>query len=144
MACDNYVVWVEAIVSSSCLRKSQIPGQTVVSIRLKNGIGSLIPRPLPDFISQPWRKIGCEIKSGSGLGTRLLDRGEKLKTKCRGTRTSITFIAQSLDGEGLLTHVDKACIIGLDGWRKVDFRRSPRRDEAFTRRGSKHREILQN
>ena len=28
-------------------------------------------RPLPDFISQPWRKIGCEIKSGSGLGTRL-------------------------------------------------------------------------
>ena len=26
--------------------------------------------PLPDFISQPWRKIG--IKSGSGLGTRLL------------------------------------------------------------------------
>ena len=33
---------------------------------------SLVPRPLPDFISQPWRKIhGCEIKSGSGLGTRL-------------------------------------------------------------------------
>ena len=30
---------------------------------------SLVPRPLPDFISQPWRK--CEIKSGSGLGTRL-------------------------------------------------------------------------
>ena len=29
---------------------------------------SLVPRPLPDFISQPWRKI----KSGSGLGTRLL------------------------------------------------------------------------
>ena len=31
---------------------------------------SLVPRPLPDFISQPWRKIG--IKSGSGLGTRLV------------------------------------------------------------------------
>ena len=27
---------------------------------------SLVPRPLPDFISQPW---SCEIKSGSGLGT---------------------------------------------------------------------------
>ena len=27
----------------------------------------------PDFISQPWRKLhGCEIKSGSGLGTRLV------------------------------------------------------------------------
>ena len=33
---------------------------------------SLIPRPLPDFILQLWRKIGsCEIKSGSGLGTKL-------------------------------------------------------------------------
>ena len=34
---------------------------------------SLVPRPLPDFILQLWRKIGhgCEIKSGSGLGTRL-------------------------------------------------------------------------
>ena len=32
-------------------------------------ISSLVPRPLPDFISQPW----CEIKSGSGLGTRLDD-----------------------------------------------------------------------
>ena len=31
----------------------------------------LVPRPLPDFISQPWRIHGCEIKSGSGLGTRL-------------------------------------------------------------------------
>ena len=36
--------------------------------------GSPVPRPLPDFISQPWRKIGCEIKSGSGLGTRLCAR----------------------------------------------------------------------
>ena len=39
--------------------------------------GSLISRPLPDFISQLWRKLGnflhsCEIKPGSGLGTRLL------------------------------------------------------------------------
>ena len=39
----------------------------------KRDWSSLIPRPLPDFISQPWRKIGsCEIKSGRGLGTRLL------------------------------------------------------------------------
>ena len=29
---------------------------------------SLIPGTLPDFTSQPW---SCEIKSGSGLGTRL-------------------------------------------------------------------------
>ena len=40
------------------------------------GLCSLIPRPLPDFISQPWifsRGFfhGCEIKSGRGLGTRL-------------------------------------------------------------------------
>ena len=37
------------------------------------GLGSLVPRPLPDFISQLWRKLSsflhsCEIKSGSGLG----------------------------------------------------------------------------
>ena len=33
---------------------------------------SLVPRPLPDFISQPWRILhGCEIKSGSVLGMRL-------------------------------------------------------------------------
>ena len=32
---------------------------------------SLVPRPCPDFISQPWRKIGSEIKSGWDLGTRL-------------------------------------------------------------------------
>ena len=32
---------------------------------------SLVPRPLPDFISQPIFLHGCEIKSGSGLGTRL-------------------------------------------------------------------------
>ena len=70
---------------------------TTVSVQLKEGtqivslplLHSLVPRPLPDFISQPWRKIdfsprlrdkiwewpgvlhGCEIKSGSGLGTRL-------------------------------------------------------------------------
>ena len=53
-------------------------------------VHSLIPRPLPDFFSQPWRKIRrkpgikttsrtgngglgcrCKIKSGSGLGMRL-------------------------------------------------------------------------
>jgi len=37
--------------------------------------GSLVPRPLPDFILQPWKKSiflhGCEIKSGRGLGTGL-------------------------------------------------------------------------
>ena len=34
--------------------------------------GSLVPRPLPDFISQPIFLHGCDIKSGSGLGTRLV------------------------------------------------------------------------
>ena len=34
------------------------------------GRPSLVPRPLPDFISQIFLH-GCEIKSGSGLGTRL-------------------------------------------------------------------------
>ena len=36
---------------------------------------SLIPRPLPNFISQPFSPFffhSCEIKSGSGLGTRLI------------------------------------------------------------------------
>ena len=33
---------------------------------------SLVPRPLQDFVSQLWIFLhGCEIKSGSGLGTRL-------------------------------------------------------------------------
>ena len=33
---------------------------------------SLVPRPLPDFISPLWNFLhSCEIKSGSGLGTRL-------------------------------------------------------------------------
>ena len=35
-------------------------------------LSSLVPRPLPDFISQPFFH-GCAIKSGSGLGTRLSD-----------------------------------------------------------------------
>ena len=50
---------------SSCLGKCKY-FSTIASV-------SLVPRPLPDFISQPWRKIflhGCEIKSGSGMGTR--------------------------------------------------------------------------
>ena len=37
-------------------------------------MASLVPRPLPDFILQPWRTHfleGGEIKSGSGLGMRL-------------------------------------------------------------------------
>ena len=45
--------------------------ETLVSRSFYLSYASLIPRPLPDFILQPWRKIGCEIKSGSGLGTRL-------------------------------------------------------------------------
>ena len=32
---------------------------------------NLVPRPLPDFSSQLIFLHGCEIKSGSGLGTRL-------------------------------------------------------------------------
>ena len=35
--------------------------------------GSLVPRPLPDFISQLWRN-SCKIKSESGLGTRFVRR----------------------------------------------------------------------
>ena len=38
-------------------------------------IGRLIPRPLPDFISQLWRTDffhSCAMKSWSGLGMRLL------------------------------------------------------------------------
>ena len=31
--------------------------------------------PLPDFISQLWTKMGCEIKSGCGLGMRLITGG---------------------------------------------------------------------
>ena len=33
--------------------------------------GSFVPRPLPDFISQPIFLHSCTIKSGSGLGMRL-------------------------------------------------------------------------
>ena len=39
---------------------------------------SLVPRLLPDFIAQLWKKLGrsffhsCAMKSGSGLGTRLI------------------------------------------------------------------------
>ena len=39
---------------------------------ITRSICSLVPRPLPDFISQPQRKLGCcEIKSGIGLRTKL-------------------------------------------------------------------------
>ena len=47
---------------------------------------SLVPRPLPDFISQLWRKNrkiflhSCEIKSGSGLGTRLYEPHTRIWT----------------------------------------------------------------
>ena len=38
-------------------------------------VSSHVPRPLPDFISQLWKKIcSCEIKFGSGQGTRLPPR----------------------------------------------------------------------
>ena len=40
---------------------------------------SLIPRPLPDFISQLWRKIGCEIKYESSLGTRLVSHKQNMQ-----------------------------------------------------------------
>ena len=36
---------------------------------------SLVPRPFPEVISQPWKKPvlhDCEIKSESGLGMRLV------------------------------------------------------------------------
>ena len=42
----------------------QVPGQG------KKSTHQPPSRPLPDFISQPWENW-CEIKSGSGLGTRL-------------------------------------------------------------------------
>ena len=38
---------------------------------LSTHITSLVPRPLPESISQLWRTTACEIKSGSGLGSRL-------------------------------------------------------------------------
>ena len=41
---------------------------------------SLIPRPLPDFILQPWIFLhSCNIKSGSDLGTRLPMQNEVYK-----------------------------------------------------------------
>ena len=49
---------------------------------------SLVPRLLPDFISQPWRKIG--IKFGSGLGTKL--RHGDVTAGVKGVRTSIAFV----------------------------------------------------
>ena len=48
---------------------------------------SLVPRPLPDFILQLWRKIG--IKSGSGLGTKLQHGDVTAGVKC--VQTSIAF-----------------------------------------------------
>ena len=45
---------------------------------------SLVPKPLPDFISQLRRKIGCKIKSGSDLGTRqkLWNKATKMLFYC--------------------------------------------------------------
>ena len=43
---------------------------------LKWARSSFVPRPLPDFIWRLWRK---QIKSGSGLGTRLGKVALKLK-----------------------------------------------------------------
>ena len=42
---------------------------------------SLVPRPLPDFISQLWRKIGRFFSTaGSGLGTRLYEPHTRIWT----------------------------------------------------------------
>ena len=47
-------------------------GRGFVCIALVScALPSLVPRPLPDFISHPIFLHGCEIKSESGLGTRL-------------------------------------------------------------------------
>ena len=55
------IIWV--IVGSLVTRPSHCPLIAFVYWTVVRS--SLVPRPLPDFISQPW------IKSGSGLGTRL-------------------------------------------------------------------------
>ena len=57
---------------------------TFLGMHQKKWILDLVPRPLPDFISQQWRKIGCEIKSGSGLGTRLMNTSMRVKDKSCG------------------------------------------------------------
>ena len=44
-------------------RLATVDAGVIFSVSL--GRGSLVPRPLPDFISQPWDK------SGGGLGTRI-------------------------------------------------------------------------
>ena len=48
---------------------------------------SLVPRPLPNFIS-PIFLHGCEIKSGSGLGTRL----QKMATQMYFVDNNIWYI----------------------------------------------------
>ena len=65
--CSLHLVSFSVVVCNT-----QYSGTTL----LKWGDGSLVPRPLPDFISQLGRKFlsflhSCEIKSGSGLGMRL-------------------------------------------------------------------------
>ena len=41
---------------------------------MMDATSSLVPRPLPDFNLQPIFLHSCEIKSGSGLGTRLCQK----------------------------------------------------------------------
>ena len=58
---------------------------------LKQYSPSLVPRPLPDFISH-----GCEIKSGNGLGTRLaipileLIKGSRWSPNCKNHQINVT------------------------------------------------------
>ena len=63
----------DSCMADSCMADSCMADSCMADSCM--GKYSLVPRPLPDFISQPWRNPiflhGCEIKSGSGLGTRL-------------------------------------------------------------------------
>ena len=69
----DYVIHVALITNShvSLITSFQPPLATSDAIRTQTTfvVSSLVPRPLPDFILQ--LRMGCEIKSGSGLGTRL-------------------------------------------------------------------------
>ena len=51
-------------------------------------IPSLVPRPLPDFISIFHH--GCEIKSGSGLGMRLVNTNYEWPLTVFGVKRLLT------------------------------------------------------
>ena len=76
---------------------------------------SLVPRPLPDFISQPWRKIGCEIKSGSGLGTRLTCANSKNLVLVKNLWEAGKFVQISAPTTWILVHhcILKICGVGI-------------------------------